>query len=238
VTISTPQPLDRPDWYNAASYATSISHEQLVSVTGITNFGYFYVGDAPAFGFVAQIAGGAWQLHIDCNNGPTSLVTGIEGDLYTGDTDCTVHDNLPTASAWVSIEVIGGTFLDPLTTDLWWWASQTAQAGSTLNLDRGLAINVTGGNCPHGEVTNFYSSLLLPGIHQYCFDANANLMGIANLSGKDGTSLAGRMVRIFNPAVDVGYDGQVVVSNIQPVWQIVNSGGADVTVNATLTRGF
>jgi hypothetical protein len=238
VTISTPNPLDRPDWYNAASYATVINYAEIPACVGVGNFGYFYVGDAPAFGFVIEVTGGAWELSIASNNGAASSFGGVMGGQYIGNTDCTIHDNIPTASAWVNVEMTGGTFLNPLDVKLWWWQSQTPEPGATLCLDMGLGINVNAGACPHGAVTNFPSALLLPGVHQYCFDVSADMTGVANLSGLEGTALNGRMVRIFDPTAATGYDGQVIVSHIQPVWQVNNEGGADVTVNATLTLGI
>jgi hypothetical protein len=237
VTITTPGLQDKPDWYNAAAYATEINVVPPIVTAGPVFVMSAYVGNAPSFGFICQIAGGGWHLNIQQGNEPELPPSFLPNSDYLGDADCTVHDNLPVAAAWVTatIDVTSG---GPLTVNFEWWLSQTPDAGSVINLDSGIVIDETAANCPHGVTTTFYGKVLMPGQHQYCFNPNANLTGVVNISGIEGGNLHGRIGRWIDPVAGVSLQAECIVSNIQPCWQVVNSGGADVTVDAALTRGF
>jgi len=238
MTIQTPSPIDRPDWRIASSYATELYFVPSPGPGIALDLGSFYIADAPAFAFVANVTGGPWELEFTCNNEPPFGLPGFADPFYQGSTDCLVHDNIPTPAPWITLRALALDHTKPIDCTLQWWQSQTQQPGALINFEFGLAIDVTAGACPAGQTTNFASSLLLPGIHQWCFDVNADLDGIANLSGYLGGALKGRMVRLWKPLADLGNFGQVIVSNVQPVWQVVNSGGALVTCNASLTKGF
>ena len=238
MTIQTPEPLDRPDWRIASSYATELYYVPSPGPGVTLDMGSFYIADAPAFAFILHVTGGPWVAQFTMANEPPSGLPGFADPFYEGVTDCLVHDNIPTPAPWVSLTVLAGDHTMPIDATLQWWQSQTQQPGALINLGFGLAIDVTAGACPAGMTTNFVSTLLLPGLHQWCFDTNSDLDGIANLSGLYNGALKGRMARLWKPLADIGYYDQAVVSNVQPVWQVVNSGGAPVTVNASLTRGF
>lgn len=238
MTVLNPEPADKPDWYNASAYATELNQEAGGPDDSHITFPPSYIGNAPAYGFRCNVTGGPWELWLTFSNVPPGVLAGFTSPQYQGYTDCLIQDNVPTPSAWVQAEVFCVDSSKPVSATLQWWLSQTADPGATVIPAQGLVIDGEGVTCPHGEVTNIPSSVLLPGIHQWCLDVETNLTGVANLSGLFNATLKGRMVRQFNPVADVGYDGQVIVSGIQPVWQISNEGGADVVVNATLTRGF
>lgn len=237
MSLLTPPPQDRPDWYLAYAYATDINTVPEFTTAGPAFVMNTYIGNAPAFGFMCNITGGKWELGLQQGNEPELPPSFLPNNTYLGDFDCTVHDNIPTAAAWMTATItpMGG---GPLTVKFVWWLSQTPEAGSVINLGSGIVIDETAFNCPHGVVTNIPGSLLLPGPHQYAFDPVTNLTGPVNLSGYYGGALHGRIFRVYNPVANVSLQDECIVSNVQPVWQIDNTGVADVEVNVALTRGF
>src|SRR5208337_685218 len=150
MTVTTPAAQDRPDWFLAYAYATELNAVVFPVVNVPTFLTYAYIGNAPAFGFICDITGGPWELDVQQANEAELPPGFLPVSTYLGDYDCVVHDNVPTAAAWMTALVTPKMAGHPLAVKFAWWQSQTPDPGATINLDSGIVIDTTAHNCPHG----------------------------------------------------------------------------------------
>jgi hypothetical protein len=234
MTVSTPQPIDKPDWTSAVPFAGDLLQSELVLLDGVISGGSF-VGENSGYTFLCTIgtAGSGWRLILleGSERDGGSYFTTME--TYEGFGECVILDTLPVASPWVSflVEDDGG-------------GNGTLTLVTSLQTVRGANRHVNGSSCMHEETaaapkmstTSIYGGFLSPGLYNYYMYTAAGLAaGQLQFVGLDHLGNPYPFVRQTNPPAFFEAYGQLIVGNFQPVFQVVNVTASDVTFNCDLT---
>jgi hypothetical protein len=239
VTV-TPSP-DFPDWYNGSDFGGQTLAGTNISPmpTNPYDFGSFYVGNVPAIELVFVVDSGSpgtyfgWTLTLAWSD-PTNGSTPSSQEVYYGDTDCTVIDNLPVMQPVLEISVELDNFATPPSLAFQVCASYQSGRGSPSNPGMGLYVSEPEFAMPSGAPKYVYSPYLTPGMHRVYLEADSG-----------GAAFVQLEIPVHNVAQTIIANAelqgtfkflqdQVMIPNIQPRIAFLNTTGANVNEQGQL----
>lgn len=235
MSIDTPGPSGNPDWYSVPGFAGNVLVNALGGPVSNQSWGPFYVGDANSVYFTQQVSsiGVNYSFEVFWGTSQTLGVGNLFGEVYQGTATCAIIDALPVVAPYVSFQLVasGGN----VNFNLQAVSCQANAQGAVGNLSSRACIAVDSQNGPAGTTTSFPGAFLSPGTYSYSIFAVSALTGQLRIAGVPNGGTNSTLVRIISPAGLTSYNGLLVVGDIQPVFQINNTGAGAATASCSLT---
>lgn len=239
MTISTPSPIDKPDWNSPVLNAGEVIAPNGTAATVLTSDSLgFYVANGASYTFTADMtdAEGGWEF--DLYDGTTQTGPSPWDDLpetYEGFGPCRIYDTLPVIGPWVVPAFANPTSGSNVCGIVIVSSLQTTR-GANRHLFGSVCIEETAGAAAATTTTTIYGTFLSPGLYQYSMYTASGLgAGQIQFAGIDKTGSPHVLVRHTNPPAFFEDNGQLIVGNYQPVFQMVNASADPGTFKCFLT---
>jgi hypothetical protein len=153
---------------------------------------------------------------------------------YSGVDVCTVLDNLPVLTPFVSFRFQCPHNVPNIEFELFAFTSIASKRQPIHHIDGGKVLQVEAGTALAGKETTVPGVFLAPGLYQWSYYTADPLTGQLQFVGIDYNSVKYPLTRLTDPPAFTQDFGQLIVSNLQVFFQVENTGLTDITFNCAL----
>lgn len=234
MTIYTPNAIGAPDFTTAPTISSAFLYTESGYLDTVPPPTTFAVSPFMSVSIELLISNEPCQIRFFWSTSTNYGVDYVATETYYTSSTCDVIDTLQVLAPYLTM------VLTPLGSPAHVTYTFTANGavqqykGPSWNSSSNVQVNQVNVNCAAGTTSPFYANNLSPGQYQFYYSVNVNLTGRIWLLGRQNGAQFGPLTGTGNPTAGTIYSGQVIVGQVQPQYEVINTGASAVLATLSL----
>ena len=234
MTIYTPNAIGAPDFTTAPTISSAALYTEWGYLNAVPSPTTFAVSPFMSVSIELEMLYGPCQVQFVWSTSTNYLTDYVASETYYTSYICNIIDTVQVLAPYLTMVLT--PLGSPTAVPYLFIATGAVQQykGPSWNDSSSVQVNQVNVNCAAGTTSPFYSSDLSPGQYQFYYSVNVNLTGRIWILGRKNTAQFGPLTGTGNPTAGTIYSGQVIVGQVQPQYEVINTGASAVLATLSL----